>query len=136
MLTMIRNYIFDTPVPRRAADCAVEEWLSFLGHRWNAGVLWHLSVAPLRFGALVERLPGITPKVLTERLQGLESRGLVTREHLETFPRGVTYALTREGMEIVAIIRPLEPWSKEVEQRQGVGPRHKGDGLKAAASGQ
>ncbi len=50
----------------RAAACPVEDWLAFLGHRWNALVLWHLRAGPLRHGALQALLPGITAKVLGE----------------------------------------------------------------------
>lgn len=108
------DYVYDEPVPRAAAECPVEDWLAFLGHRWNAGVLWHLSVSPLRFNALAARLPGITPKVLTERLQALEARGLVQRRIGRAFPRSVTYALSESGAEIMSIVRLLEPWSKRV----------------------
>lgn len=109
------DYVFDTPVALPATECPVEYWLAFLGHRWNAAVLWQLSVAPMRFGALVAHLPGITPKVLTERLQGLEGRGLIMRSERQTFPRTVVYSLTKDGLEIVSIIRLFEPWAKSRE---------------------
>ena len=66
--------IFDTPCPRRPHECPVEDWLAFLGHRWNALILWHLQDAPKRYGALADLLPGITAKVLAERLAGLGQR--------------------------------------------------------------
>ena len=108
------DYVYDLPVPRPAVDCPVEDWLAFLGHRWNAGILWHLSVAPLRFNALAAQLPGITPKVLTERLQGLEGRGLVVRSIARSFPRSVTYVLTAAGRDVIGIVSLLEPWSKRL----------------------
>ena len=102
----------DEPSPRRSADCPVEVWLAFLGHRWNALILWHLSVAAKRFGELADCLPGITAKVLTERLQELERVGLITRTAMASFPRGVVYELSPRGRGIVAILDQIEAWSR------------------------
>ena len=49
----------DAPSLRKPRDCPVEDWLNFLGHRWNALLLWHLSVSPKRHGELITLLPGI-----------------------------------------------------------------------------
>ncbi|PKR88712.1 transcriptional regulator [Pleomorphomonas diazotrophica] len=111
------DYVFDAPAPRAATDCPVEDWLEFLGHRWNASILWHLSVGPRRFNLLAEHLPGITPKVLSERLQALEMRGLVERHEGRTFPRSVTYALTPDGAQVNSVIQLLEPLSKRLGER-------------------
>lgn len=102
----------DSPMPRRPSDCPVENWLAFLGHRWNALILWHLSGGAKRYGELAVLLPGVTPKVLTERLSGLEGRGLVRRSALATFPRGVVYALSQRGEELITILDQVELWSK------------------------
>ena len=98
----------ETPAPRRPDLCPVENWLAFLGHRWNALVLWHLSVGARRHGELMTCLPGITAKVLSERLDGLIRRGLIERDAVSTFPRGVVYALSDGGRQIVAILDRFE----------------------------
>ena len=103
----------DEPTPRRPAECPVEEWLAFLGHRWNALVLWHLQSGQKRHHELAERLPGVSPKVLSERLEGLVARGLVRRSPMTTFPRGVTYALSDRGADLVAILDQIELWSRK-----------------------
>lgn len=108
----------DRPSPRHALDCPVEDWLAFLGHRWNASILWHLQGGSKRYAELAALLTGITPKVLTERLEGLEARGLIVRLPIATFPRGVSYALSRRGEELIAILDRLELWSKEAEGSQ------------------
>ncbi|MFG3596111.1 winged helix-turn-helix transcriptional regulator [Bradyrhizobium sp. RDI18] len=102
----------DNPQPRRPADCPVEDWLAFLGHRWNALVLWHLKDGPKRHGELAELLPGVSPKVLSERLDGLEDRGLVLRSPTTAFPRRVTYSLSLKGTELLSILDRLELWSR------------------------
>lgn len=98
----------EVPMPRRPEVCPVEDWLSFLGHRWNALVLWQLSVGPKRHGDLMAQLPGITAKVLSERLDGLQRRGLVEREAAAAFPRGVIYSLTAGGRQVVALLDQFE----------------------------
>ena len=105
----------DDPQPRRPAECPVEDWLAFLGHRWNALVLWHLKEGAKRHGALMSALPGVSPKVLSERLSGLEERGLVLRARGDAFPRAVTYSLSRRGTELVSILDRIELWSRRGE---------------------
>jgi DNA-binding HxlR family transcriptional regulator len=102
----------DEPQARRPAECPVEDWLAFLGHRWNALALWHLNTGPKRHGDLLDLLPGVTPKVLSERLTALEARGLIKRMPLPTFPRSVTYSLTASGSALVAILDKIEVWAK------------------------
>jgi DNA-binding HxlR family transcriptional regulator len=102
----------DTPAAKHASECPVEEWLAFLGHRWNALILWHLQTGPKRHGELVGCLAGITPKVLTERLDGLEQRGLVSRDLLASFPRGVLYTLSARGQSLISVLDRLEMWAK------------------------
>ena len=98
----------EVPMPRRPEVCPVEDWLSFLGHRWNALVLWQLSVGQKRHGELVMLLPGITAKVLSERLDGLLARGLVERDAVAAFPRGVVYSLTAGGRRVLALLDQFE----------------------------
>ena len=102
----------ESPQPRRPTECPVEDWLSFLGHRWNALILWHLKHGAKRYGELTACLPGVAPKVLTERLVGLEKRGVLTRSPTSTFPRSVTYCLTSAGASLVHILDQLEVWSR------------------------
>lgn len=104
----------DLPHPRRPVECPVEEWLSFLGHRWTALVLWHLKDGPKRHGELAALLPGVSSKVLSDRLDGLEKRDLVLRSSTRTFPRGVVYELSPSGTTLVGILDQLERWSRQI----------------------
>lgn len=112
-----RTHELDQRQPRRPGECPVEGWLAFLGHRWNALVLWHLKDGSRRFGELASVLPGVSPKVLSERLDGLEQRGIVLRSPTRVFPRGVRYELTPSGRELVGILDQLEPWSRRTPLR-------------------
>ena len=93
---------------RRAEACSVEAWLSLLGHRWNALVLYHLSLSPKRFGEISNELPDMSPKVLSERLVVLERRGVIVREG----GRGGAYSLTDAGVALMPILHALEVWAR------------------------
>ena len=102
----------DVPTSRKPRDCPVEDWLTFLGHRWNALLLWHLAVSPKRHAELLTLLSGISSKVLAERLSALARRGLIKKLPLATFPRTVSYALREQGAEIVNILNLIEVWTR------------------------
>ncbi len=106
------NRDLDIPEVCKPSDCPVEEWLAFLGHRWNALLLWHLSASPKRHGELITLLSGISQKVLAERLTALAQRGLIEKSPSATFPRTVSYALSEQGVAIVNILNLIEVWSK------------------------
>ncbi|OCW57896.1 winged helix-turn-helix transcriptional regulator [Hoeflea olei] len=99
-------------------ECPAEDWLAFLGHRWNALVLWRLADGPKRFSDLEAQLPRISPKVLTDRLGELVRRGLVRRETARTFPQGVTYSLTDKGRGLRDIVGRLYEWAAEADSAE------------------
>ncbi len=120
----------DVPTSCKPRECPVEDWLTFLGHRWNALLLWHLAVSPKRHAELLMLLSGISPKVLAERLSALARRGLIKKSPLATFPRTVSYALSEQGIEIVNILKQIEVWARTTSPN----PAFERDALKTARS--
>ena len=81
--------------------CPVEKVLRLLLGRWTLYILWRLSdLGPQRFNALVRLIPGVSPKVLTERLKVLERAELISRHYEPTVPPQVTYSVTEKGAEL------------------------------------
>lgn len=73
--------------PSVAAEVSLAEckWplLRLLMGSWTTYILWHLRQdGPLRFGALRRAIPGISSKILTQRLRMLEEHGIVYRHHV------------------------------------------------------
>lgn len=101
--------LYDEEFFRLASECSVEAWLSFLGHRWSALILYHLSLGPKRFGELALCLPTVTPKMMTERLLELQRRGLVDRDGAS---RDAAYRLTPRGDRLMPILNALEIWAR------------------------
>ncbi len=89
-------------------NCPMDRLLRRLMGPWTAYIVWVLSdLGPLRFGELKRRVPGISAKVLTQRLRNLENAGLVFRDYKPTVPPEVTYGLTRRGGELKDVLGDL-----------------------------
>jgi DNA-binding HxlR family transcriptional regulator len=75
---------------------------------WTTYILWLLQQhGAIRFSAFRTHLPGISPKVLSERLKRLEADGLVSRDYVPTIPPQVSYSLTARGEELKDILDAL-----------------------------
>lgn len=89
------------PIDANKTLCPMDPLVRLLGARWTIYILWLLQNNPgIRFGALQDMVPGVSAKMLTERLRGLESAGLVSRHVEPTRPPQVSYALTCEGLSL------------------------------------
>ena len=89
---------------------------------WTTYILWLLrNEGVLRFNALRAHMPGISPKVLTERLKRLEADGLIHRDYRPTIPPQVSYSLTRRGDELKDILDALgavaQRWAARIWRR-------------------
>ena len=80
---------------RARYGCPVELSLEFVGGKWKTVILAWLKEGPHRYCELRARIPGITDKVLTERLKDLELLGLVEKSGRER--DGRVYRLTARG---------------------------------------
>jgi len=103
------------PQPRLPAECPVEHWLALLGHRWSALILWHLAAAPLRHGELARRLPGVSAKVLGERLAELAAARLVQRHDDNAGDAPALYGLSDAGRRLKQVLDQLEAWSASMD---------------------
>jgi DNA-binding HxlR family transcriptional regulator len=82
-----------------------------LGERWTGLVLLALSPGPLRFNEIRRQVEGVSQKMLTQTLRGLERDGLVTRTVHPTVPVTVEYRLTPLGESLREAIEVLRTWA-------------------------
>jgi DNA-binding HxlR family transcriptional regulator len=94
------------------ADCrAVGDVLSRIGDKWSVLVVTRLGAGPLRFNELRRAIGGISQRMLTLTLRGLERDGLVTRTAFPTIPPRVDYALTALGRDLLNPVSALGAWA-------------------------
>jgi DNA-binding HxlR family transcriptional regulator len=86
----------------------MDSLLRLLMGPWTTYVLWVLSTnGPTRFGELKRRVPGVSAKVLTDRLRMLVEAGVIYRRYEPTIPPRVTYGLAARGEELREILDSL-----------------------------
>jgi DNA-binding HxlR family transcriptional regulator len=94
------------------ASDALARAFRFLGKRWNAVVLGHLSGGPAGFRELSRALDGISDSVLSARLADLAAGGLISRTVDEGPPVSVTYALTDLGRSLMPALGQIALWAE------------------------
>ena len=93
-------------------DCrTVTEILSRVGDKWSVQVVVQLGEGPKRFNELRRLVDGISQRMLTLTLRGLERDGLVTRTVYPTIPPRVDYQLTGLGCSLLKTVRGLGEWA-------------------------
>jgi DNA-binding HxlR family transcriptional regulator len=100
-------------------DCrTVTEILSRVGDKWSVQVVVQLGEGPKRFNELRRSVDGISQRMLTLTLRGLERDGLVTRTVYPTIPPRVDYELTGLGCSLLKTVRGLGEWA--IANRDGI----------------
>lgn len=94
--------------------CPLHGLVTILSGPWTTYILWLLKTrGDLRFGQLKKQMPGISAKVLTERLRMLEAVGIVDRHQELTVPPKVTYSLTERGHKLDKALDALDALALE-----------------------
>jgi DNA-binding HxlR family transcriptional regulator len=111
------------PIDIHSGGCqGVARVLSRIGDKWSVLVIMMLSEKPLRFNELRRRIEGISQRMLTLTLRGLERDGLVTRQLTPIIPPRVDYQLTDLGRSLCEPVIALGAWARqhgmEIERAQ------------------
>jgi DNA-binding HxlR family transcriptional regulator len=94
------------------SDCrAIGDVLARVGDKWSVLVVSRLGEGPLRFNELRRSIGGISQRMLTLTLRGLERDGLITRTVFPTIPPRVDYALTPLGRDLLNPVSALGSWA-------------------------
>jgi DNA-binding HxlR family transcriptional regulator len=94
------------------ADCrAISDVLARVGDKWSVLVVTRLGEGPMRFNELRRAIGGISQRMLTLTLRGLERDGLATRTVFPTIPPRVDYALTPLGRDLLQPVSALGAWA-------------------------
>jgi DNA-binding HxlR family transcriptional regulator len=86
--------------------------VELIGRRWSGAVISMMLRGPQGFNELMASVPGLSDRLLTERLRELESEGLVRRTVISGPPVRVSYELTEAGKSLEPVIEGLGRWAE------------------------
>jgi DNA-binding HxlR family transcriptional regulator len=97
----------------KSEDCrAISSVLARVGDKWSVLIIVLLGDGPKRFNEIKRAVGGISQRMLTLTLRGLERDGLVTRTQFPTIPPRVDYELTDLGRSLWSAVEPLGVWAR------------------------
>lgn len=100
--------------------CPVETTLKLIGDKWNVLILRDLFLGARRFSELKRSLAGVSQKVLTSQLRGMEKAGLVDRTVYPEVPPRVEYSLTARGRSLRPVIESMWNWGRAFKEDLGL----------------
>lgn len=86
--------------------------VELIGRRWIGAILRYLFGQPRRFNEILSAIPGLSDRLLTERLRELEDVGIARRVVHDERPVRVTYELTECGRSLEPIVKDLGEWAE------------------------
>jgi DNA-binding HxlR family transcriptional regulator len=95
------------------SGCRVREILGRVGGKWSLQVIFHLGAGPRRFTGLKRSIDGVSQRMLTVTLRGLERDGIVSRTMYPVIPPRVEYALTPLGETLLDAAGSLVSWADQ-----------------------
>ncbi len=87
------------------------EAVELIGRRWTGAIIYLLLKSRCRFATLRDAIPDITDRMLSERLQELEQKGIAERTVIPDTPVRVEYALTKKGRALAAVVDTIGEWA-------------------------
>lgn len=74
-----------------------------------------------RFSDIAHTIPGLSDRLLSERLKELEAEGIVTRNVIPETPVRIEYRLTEKGRDLDAVMEAISDWSARWIAREATG---------------
>jgi DNA-binding HxlR family transcriptional regulator len=96
-----------------------QDALELVGRRWSGAILLAGMRGARRFGEYRAIVPGISDRLLAQRLKELEADGLITRTVIPSTPVQIRYALSPDGEQLITILQPLVDWGRRRRSSRG-----------------
>ena len=93
-------------------NCPTRMVLDRIADKWTVLVVSSLESETKRFGELKKEIDGISQKMLTKTLKGMERDGLIKRKAYPTIPPKVEYSLTDLGVTLVEMLQNIQHWAE------------------------
>ena len=86
--------------------------VELIGRRWSGAILRALMSGATRFSDVTAAVPGLSDRLLSERLKELEAEGLVTRTVVPSTPVRIEYGLTPKGQALNEVMAAISTWAE------------------------
>jgi DNA-binding HxlR family transcriptional regulator len=87
--------------------------IEVIGRRWTGAILRAMLSGEARFSDIASVVPGLSDRLLSERLKELEAEGIVTRTVVASTPVRVDYGLTEKGQALSEVIAAVSTWAEQ-----------------------
>jgi DNA-binding HxlR family transcriptional regulator len=88
-----------------------QESVELIGRRWSGAILRAMLSGSGRFSDILNQIPGLSDRLLSERLRELEAAGIVERRVYPELPVRIEYLLTPKGRELRDIVLSIDAWA-------------------------
>ena len=116
-ITTVRQGVPTTGLPEIShiddAEChRFQASVELIGKRWSSGIVLAVARGAHRFSEITAMVPGLSDRLLAQRLRELEAAGLLEREVIASTPVQVRYRLTAKGSDLLQSLQPLVMWGQ------------------------
>src|SRR5688572_18407580 len=87
--------------------------IELVGGRWTGAIIRAMLGGVARFSDLTNAIPGLSDRMLAERMREMEAEGIVKREVVPDMPVRVEYHLTEKGEALSTVIEALVDWVQD-----------------------
>ncbi len=87
--------------------------MEIIGNKWTALILRDLSTGAKRFTQLEKSVGGINPRTLSQRLEDLQTHGIITKQTFAEVPPRCEYTLTEKGQDLVPVLEQMAAWGNK-----------------------
>jgi len=87
--------------------------VELIGRRWTGAILRALLSGVERFSDLTQTVPGLSDRMLSERLKELEAEGIVLRTVIPATPVRIEYHVTAKGRALASVVEAVSGWAEE-----------------------
>ncbi|MDQ3547285.1 MAG: helix-turn-helix transcriptional regulator [Chloroflexota bacterium] len=95
--------------------------VELIGRRWTGAILRALLAGATRYSDITHAVPGLSDRLLSERLRELEAEGIVTRTVFPEMPVRIEYQLTEKGKSLETVLVSVSTWAEAwVDDRTAV----------------
>ncbi len=86
--------------------------MEIIGRRWTGAIIRSMLAGASRYSEIVAAVPGLSDRLLSERLKELEHEGIVQRSVTPSTPVRVEYSLTEKGRALASVVREVASWAE------------------------